>query len=205
MEAYPLTWPTGWKRTAHPQRSRFGSYNSKPTIAKGKDKILDEIRKLGGRNVIISTNLKLRQDGLPYSAQSEPNDKGVAVYFTKNINGKQEDLCIACDWYDKIGCNLYAIGNSIDALRSMERWGCSEMLNRAFTGFKALPEFAGPSGAKSWWVVLLVTQDADRDLTYSNYRHLVKKYHPQGAAPNSDLFLEITGAWEQAKKEKGWV
>src|ERR1700743_521400 len=138
IEAYPLTWPDGWKRTNNPQRSRFGKgIYHKPSIAVGKDKILDEVRRLGGKDVIISTNLKLKLDGLPYSNQSEPTDRGVAVYFTKRINGTDEPMCIAFDLFDKIGCNLYAIGSSIEAMRSMERWGCSEMLNRAFTGFKA--------------------------------------------------------------------
>lgn len=204
MEAYPLTWPQGWKRTSHPIRSRFGKgIYHKPSIATGKDKILDEIRRLGGRDVIISTNLKLKLDGLPYSNQNEPNDRGVAVYFTKVINGNKESMCIACDSYDKIGCNLYAIGSSIEAMRAMERWGCSEMLNRAFTGFKALPEQATVTKS-AWFVVLHCTENADRDFAYNCYRHLCKKYHPEGSVPDSDKFIEVTEAWEAAKKFKNW-
>lgn len=205
MEAYPLQWPEGWKRTNKPQLSRFGKgIYHKPSIATGKDKILGEVRRLGGKNVVISTNLKLKLDGLPYSNQSEPEDRGVAVYFTKNINGVDEQMCIACDSFNKIGCNLYAIGSSVEAMRAMERWGCSEMLNRAFTGFKALPQHTTPN-VKLWFEVLECGETAARDIVYSCFKTLVKKYHPDKPESDINKFHEVQEAWEKAKKINGWV
>lgn len=98
-EAYPLQYPNGWKRTKRPERSRFGSWKEKPSIHKATQKIVEEMRLFGGTNLIISTDLKLRLDGLPYSNQKQPDDQGVAVYFTY----QKEQKVIACDSFDKMG------------------------------------------------------------------------------------------------------
>jgi hypothetical protein len=95
-EAYPLTWPAGWRRTpAHERvRARFnikvrkygesgGSWLSKSevSIAQGTERVLDSLNRMGfNRSVVISSNLSLRNDGLPRSNQRGPDDPGVAVY-----------------------------------------------------------------------------------------------------------------------------
>src|SRR5690606_30813924 len=135
-EAYPLQWPNGWSRTQYPMNSKFGSYNDKPTIGSASDKIVYEMRLFGGTDLIISTDSKFRKDGLPYSSQRQPDDRGVAVYFTY----QNEQKVIACDSFNKIGCNLWAIAKTIEAMRGIDRWGCSEIITKAFTGFTALPE-----------------------------------------------------------------
>lgn len=63
IEAHPLQWPTGWERTTHPKPSRFEC-----TFAKARNGIMDEIRLMQGRNPIISTNIELKRDGLPYAS-----------------------------------------------------------------------------------------------------------------------------------------
>src|SRR5262249_289232 len=104
-EQYPLTWPVGWPRTQHPNRSHFGKLNDKPSIAKASNFLLQEVKRLtGSSRVVVSTNLRYKQDGMPYSNQREPDDQGVAAYF---IYGG-EQMVIACDSYDRIGCNIYA-------------------------------------------------------------------------------------------------
>ncbi|MBL8237297.1 MAG: hypothetical protein JNM66_07760 [Bryobacterales bacterium] len=79
---------------------------------------MDEIRKLGGKQIVISSNLELRLDGLPRAAQRTPADQGVAVYFT--LNGRSQ--CFPCDRWSTIEHNLWAIAKSIEALRGLERW-----------------------------------------------------------------------------------
>lgn len=78
VEAYPLHWPAGWPRTSAPQRSRFDG-----GFAKIRDELFAEIERLGGRYIVLSTNVALRRDGLPYANQAEPPDSGVAVYFER--------------------------------------------------------------------------------------------------------------------------
>jgi hypothetical protein len=89
--------------------------------------------------VIISSDLKLRNDGLPYSNQRTPEDNGIAVWW--KIDGERR--VIAPDKYTKIEDNLYAIGKTLEAMRGIERWGGGEIMVRTFTGFTALP---GPDG-----------------------------------------------------------
>jgi len=185
-EAYPLQWPAAYKRTRYPQSSRFGS-----TFASARDGIIDEIRLMGGRNPIISTNIPLRRDGLPYASLRAPDDKGVAVYFTYNKN----QVVLACDRWDDVTDNMQAIRKTIEAMRGMDRWGVSDMLNRMFTGFKALPENAG---GNTWWEVLGVTKDADVGEIKLAYHALAKRYHPDINRSNPKYFTVVKAAYEQA-------
>lgn len=42
-QAYPLSWPLGWRRTAVRRRSRFGTYNKKPTVAAAVDELMPDL------------------------------------------------------------------------------------------------------------------------------------------------------------------
>jgi hypothetical protein len=140
--AFPLAWPTGWPRTSAGKRqpSRF----SPGGLSKEAQETIWELQRLGARNAVISTNIELRRDGLPYSGRRAPDDPGVAVYFT--YEGRQQ--CIPCDRWATVEENLRAIWKSIEALRSLERWGAKSFVDAAFTGFTAI---AGPAAAKAWW------------------------------------------------------
>lgn len=197
MQSFPLQWPVSWQRTKNPKRSRFGSSQNKPSIAYASDIILAELKRLTGssEDIIISSNLKYKNNGVPYSGQKEPTDQGVAVYFMM----EKEQIVIACDSFDKIGCNLYAIGKTIEAMRSIDRWGCSELLKRAFTGFKALPMPA----QQNWWEVLKCSEASDVVIVKSCYRQLVKKYHPDNQdTGNVQLFQEVQFAWDNCPHSK---
>lgn len=167
VEAYPLYWPEGWKRTESWRRtaSRF-----KSGFATSRDFIIAELKRLGATNVTLSTNINLRRDGLPYANQPEPSDAGVAVYFLY----KKNQMCFACDQYKKVGENLTAIGKTIEAMRGMERWGASDMMERAFRGFAQLPQ----NTSRDWWDVLQVRRDSPRDAIETNFRRLSRDRHP---------------------------
>ena len=143
-QAYPLQWPIGKKRTLRPQRSAF-----KQTQEAAQQMLVAEVRRLGGRRLVLSTNIAIRGDGLPYSRQprSAYDDPGVAVYFDLSRNGMPQQMVFACDRWDKIGDNIYAIAKTIEALRGIERWGSGDMVQAAFTGFEALPP---PAGERPW-------------------------------------------------------
>lgn len=128
----PLYWPEGWKRTERTQRSRFGNC----TVASECREVLNELGRMNvpDYNVIISTNLRTRLDGLPYSNQPRIDDPGVAVWFS--LNG--EERVLACDRWDTIAGNLRAIAKHIGALRGQDRWGVGS-LEQAFRGYAALP------------------------------------------------------------------
>jgi len=191
IEAYPLCWPTGWPRTRRPQPSRFDC-----SLAQARDGVLCELDLLGASRVIISTNIKTRLDGLPYARAVEPADSGVAVYF--RLQGLQR--CIPCDKWDLVKDNLRAIEKTVNALRGIERWGAKEMMDRAFTGFAALPDHTGP---QPWWTVLGVAQSAPLADIRAAYIQLAKRHHPDsGTDPSHAQMAAINVAWEQARKER---
>lgn len=198
-QAYPLLWPVGWKRTAphSRRRSRFGSgYTAerKPSVAYGCDEVLKELRLFQATRATISTNVVLRNDGLPRSGQRAPEDPGVAVYFTKG----QQQLVIACDTFDLVGCNLYAVARTVAAWRQMERDGCSEILNRAYMGFKALPQ---QGSVEHWRTVLGVPADCRWDMVKTAYRLLSKRWHPDMAGGDRARFEAVQKAYEEACAE----
>jgi len=186
IEAYPLAWPESYQRTQRPDRSRFNT-----TFNSAVNKILSEINLFGGTNVIISTNKPVRIDGLPYATAREPDDSGVAVYFT--FNGQQ--VVFACDKWDSTKDNLKAIAKTIGSMRGIDRWGVSEMLNRIFTGFKALP--SGEN--KKWFDILGVSENASRDEIKKAYFQKAKIYHPDNQETgDNDMFIKVKNAYDNA-------
>lgn len=131
-EAYPLTWPANKPRTP---TYKIEVSLFRTSFAQARNQVINEVRLLGGKNIIISSNLPLKKDGFPYANQKEPDDRGVAVYFM--YDGSQK--CMSCDRWSKTTDNLYAIALCIGALRGLDRWGAKDMVNAAFQGFKALP------------------------------------------------------------------
>lgn len=154
---------------------------------------MSEIRRMGGRDAILSTNIPLRNDGLPYANHKVPNDRGVAVYFKYKGN----PMCFACDRWNRIEDNVWSICKTIEALRGIERWGASDMIERAFKGFTALP----PAQVK-WWEVLGVQRGSHPDTIKSARNGLAKIYHPDnGSAPNPDMMSKVNRAYEEAMRE----
>ena len=194
VPAYPLSWPVGWPRSPKPKMDRF-AWNL--TVAGARNEVYDELRLLGARDVVISSNAELNRDGRLSSRQRHIEDPGVAVYFTL----KGEQRCIPCDRWDRLQANLHAIALSIGALRGLDRWGASEMVSAAFRGFAALPAGTVDASFEPWWERLEVAPDATREEIDAAYRRLAKQYHPDfGEDP--ELFLEIKEAWEEGKRAR---
>lgn len=178
IDAFPLHWPFGKPRANKPQPSRF-----EVKFAKARDELMKEILMLGGKQPILSSNIPLKKDGLPYAGQKEPEDRGVAVYFM--LYGRQ--YCFACDRWDKVGDNIQAARHTIAALRGIERWGTGDMLQAAFTGFAALPNPENP------YTVLGVKEGATQDEVNAAYRAKVKELHPDNGG-NADEFNKVINA-----------
>lgn len=188
--AYPLTWPAGKPRTQYRERSRFDT-----SFAKARSNLIDELEKLGARKTILSTNVELRLDGLPYANRAEPSDKGVAIYFEH----KGKPMAFCCDRWDRVGDNIHAIALTIGALRGIARWGTGDMMEAAFTGYAALPSPTA-MGAAPWRTVLGVSASASRDEVETAYRRLRSEAHPDRGG-DADQFDAIQRAWEQAQGE----
>lgn len=195
ITAFPLQWPDGWPRAKNRTSSKFGAHIS---FSRARDELLMELKRMGvtnnfvNTNVVLSTNVTLRQDGLPYAGQANPHDPGVAVYFI--YRGK--NMVFACDTYRNVIDNMWAIRKTIEALRGMERWGASDMMERAFTGFQALP----PAQSKAWWDVLGVSRSASLEQVSKAWKDLAKKYHPDRGGSEQKM-SEINRAWHEAERE----
>jgi hypothetical protein len=189
LEAYPLTWPERQPRTpAHTRHHAAFKFE----LGRARDELLHELKLLRAKDIVISSNVPTRRDGLPYADAREPADPGVAVYFER----KKTPFVLACDTYNRVKYNLRAVGVTIAALRSIERHGSTSMLEQAFTGFAALP----PAGrVEPWWEVLGVTADANEVTVRDAFRELARVHHPD-VGGDSARMARITEAFATAQK-----
>jgi hypothetical protein len=150
IPTYPLAWPAGWPRMPGGAR-KDGKFGTKAkqhgqhwlstrdiTLSEAADRVLLELERMGvpRRDVVVSTNVIPRLDGLPRSGQRAPADPGAAVYWNDRL---ARPRVMAIDQYTTVADNLAAIAATLDAMRAIERHGGAQILDRAFTGFTALP------------------------------------------------------------------
>lgn len=205
----PLCWPAWFPRTPNYQRKHghFGTKNrerygkSSITIPQATSRIFEQIRgfsrvgqpyRAHPDDVIISSDLELRNDGLPRGGQRAPSDPGVAVYFQLD----EKDRVIPCDMYLRIEDNMAAIAATLEALRTIERHG-SQMFEAAFTGFDALPSPDHVMG-RSWRDVLDYYGDSLAKCKACYFRAR-KAAHPDHGG-STDKFNEVETAWAQAQE-----
>jgi len=180
IEAYPLTWPQGWPRKKSHQRSRakFSTSGRVLSVMDGIQRVLLELERLGVKrdDLVISTDIPTRLDGLPRSDRTVA-DPGVAVYWRKGKNTR----CMAIDRYDRVADNLAAIAATLEAMRAIERHGGAEILDRAFTGFVALP------APEQWWQALGVAENATGEEIDAAWRRLAARHHPDRGGDSAQM------------------
>jgi hypothetical protein len=196
VEAYPLQWPVGRPRT-EPYRRKRAIFKTPRGKAIGG--LLAEIKRLGGRSVVISSNLATYERGgqaIPYAGQ-RVDDPGVAVYF--ELKGRQR--CFALDRYTSIDDNIHAVELTIMALRGVERWGGAEMMDAAFSGFQALPAPDGSPmiGKPPWYAVLGVDLNSTKEEIRRRYLELAKETHPDSGG-SVTTFQAIKEAYEEGMR-----
>lgn len=185
IDAHPLQWPFGYKRSKSRKSSAF-----KQTAENAQKFLRNELYLMGATNIVVSSNIPVRKDGWMYGdmANEKISDPGVAIYFKH----KGIDIVMCCDTYFRVWENVYALGKGIEALRGMERWGVSEFMERAFTGFKALPE----AREQQWFEILGVPPASPADIIKEAYRKLVQIHHPDKGG-TVDGFTRIKNAYLQ--------
>ncbi|MBL4826120.1 MAG: J domain-containing protein [Spongiibacteraceae bacterium] len=187
--AYPLQWPTGRPRARYPERSRFDTVF---TVA--RDSLFLELERLNAGHTVLSTNIELRLDGLPYANRRQPEDTGVAVYFTH----KGQQMCFACDRWDMVKDNIQTVRKTIEALRGIARWGTGDMMQKAFEGFQALPS-PDSTQRQTWWQVLGVYQTARPDAIKAAHRKLAKQHHADTGADGS-MMADVNAARDEGMR-----
>jgi len=205
VDRYPLAWPLGWTRTPTSERRR-AEFGKTQRVAQG-DRIIEkrralsvaeaaqrletEIDRLDGAGAILSTNLRLRLDGVPRVEGREPLDVGAAVYFTL----KGQAICLACDRWDRVADNVAALAQHIDALRRIERYGVGK-IEQAFRGYLALPPMV--SGVE-WWTVLGVSPNATLDDVEEAFRRRARDAHPDRGG-SVETMARLNEAREAARR-----
>lgn len=176
-EAFPLQWPEGWPRTPTDRRERGWQFKKQGTngwrdklvsFADARDRLYEELRRLGAKLPIVSTNHPTDRYGIPTESKKRVPDEGVAVYF--KLHGGQ--MVMACDRFDNAAANMRSLGLAIEAMRQLERHGGGTMIERAFTGFVALP------APKSPHEILGVRPDATATEIDAAFREKAKAVHP---------------------------
>lgn len=192
-QSYPLAWPEGWKRIPLHARKSHSPFST--TFDRARRDLLEELRKLGARNVVISSWLPLRLDGQPRSdvARRRIEDPGVAVYF--ELRGRS--MVMARDLYSNIHDNIRSIGLAIEHMRGLERHGGAAMMERAFEGFTALP----PPKARDHWAVLGIAPTKDYGAILQAFRTMAKTVHPDSGG-SDEAMHELIEARDAAVRER---
>lgn len=222
VTAHPLVWPEGWPRTVSHRRQAGNQFTVRErqygggggswlmskaiTFDRARQQLSDELGRLKATAVVISSNIPLRNDGLPRadSAERRYDDPGIAVYFSY----KGKPMVMACDRFTGTAANIRSLGLAIEAMRQLERHGGGQMMERAFAGFSALPPPEGSTPKRPWWEVLRYSADpAERELlsvreVEARYVTLAKKMHPD-AGGSTEAMSELNIAKEDAITELG--
>lgn len=206
MKAYPLQWPTGWRRAASRKDAAFGKRVKRIqgpefesiTIADGADRVYVALEAFGVATdtVIISSNVKPTLSGRPTSGMADPQDTGVAVYWrgTKDTVHK----VIAIDRYTRVADNLAAVAATLEAMRAIERHGGAVILERAFMGFDSLPS------PNNWRDIMGYKPEAvvTVGMITARYRELAKSRHPDSGG-STESMAQLNWAKQEAEKELG--
>lgn len=217
-DPFPLQWPDGWNRTkpGNRERSRFGFRSSgQVSFSQARQELLDEMSRLGAANVVLTSDLPIRNDGLPY-ANGRSDDPGIAVWFVlADGAGKHQERVFACDKWRSHAENMTAIARSIEAMRGLDRWGAGDVVTRAFAGFAALPPPSGPEvvpqqpAKRSWREVFEMFSVYDAippsdilAIVRVRHRNAIKVAHPD-AGGSHELAAEINNALAEAEQELG--
>jgi hypothetical protein len=197
MTNFPLTWPAGWRRTKEPRDAAFKHERRALSVWDGYQRVKEELRMLGAvpESIIISTNIEVRKDGFPRSDRGEPADRGVAVYWKTNAKDPIHKV-MPIDHYHRVADNLAAVAACLWSIRAMERHGGSFIVERAFTGFLALP------APNTWRNVFGLEAEGQPTLAEVRvmFKHRAKTAHQDNGGTDAQM-SELNWAMKEAERE----
>lgn len=192
IEAYPLSWPPGWPLTPEADRRDGRHQFRRPTASApfwtfpaARDALINELRMLGAKDVVISSNFRASALG-PVEGSRRPRDQAIAVYF----NLDREPRVMARDSYTRAEENFRSLTLAIEAMRQLDRHGGNVMMKRAFQGFAALP------APRAWYTVLGVSPTASAEDIERAHRKLARTAHPDAGGSNAAM-AELNAARDE--------
>lgn len=191
---HPLNWPPGWDQTAYQIDGGF-----KVDLAQAERELADELERLGADSAYISTDNETSINNRPKASSGTYRPAAVLHFVRQN-----KEFQIPCDRFDSLRGNVRAIGYTLANIRQMERYGTSQMLDTALSGFAALP--ASATGGtpiipeRPWYDVFQVAYDAAPGLVEAAYKYALKQAHPDTGG-SVEQFEEVQRAWTKYKEQ----
>lgn len=171
------------------RRSEFGS-----TYSRTLSLLQRELGKLGASNIVIQAGFRpnqIRNDGWPYSS-ARPEHPAVVISFRSSV--KDCEMAFPCARYDRYEDNVRAIALSLEALRSVDRYGVTQKAEQ-YRGWTALP--AGVSdgmtpGQAAIWLASISAIPKDyilesEETRQKAYRIAARKLHPDTGGTSEDF------------------
>ncbi len=218
---YTYATPTRWPRTEERWTIGHARREHGPFLRLSVPRVLndleDELRKIRATNVAITTPAVVNRTGRPDASDLQLQslkDPGIAIYLRR----RTQDLVIALDRFLRPVDNIRGLTLALAGMRQVERYGGSGSLDRALSGFAALPAQAGVT-VTHWSVALGLAETygvwrASPDFPFPlaagrqallaaaerAYRELAKTHHPDRGG-SQDAFVELGQAINDARKE----
>jgi DnaJ-domain-containing protein 1 len=106
---------------------------------------------------------------------------------------------MAIDHYSRLVDNIAALAATIEGMRAIQRHGGAEILDRAFTGFAALP--APPVQDQPHEILGVAENATEGEIQYA-WRRLASQHHPDNGG-NTDEMARINAARDALLAARG--
>jgi hypothetical protein len=182
----PLAWPENEARTPGHQKRSKSLFNT--SLGRTLDQLEAELLRFRAKNIVLSIDLPFR---------GKINDSAAALFF--DLPGGRA-IAICCDLYLKQDDNVRALYKIVEGMRTIERFGGSNVSQKTFTGFAALPP---PPDA---WKTLGISKGVGEALSQKMRKEFVmdafRERAKEGHGAGKDM-AALTEARDQALQELG--
>lgn len=164
-----------WPKT--PTKKRMSKYTFKVAYNDTLGDLHHELKKLKGQDPMLQIDIpahKIRNDGMPHSNAPNPEFPGVILSFTT----PQGAMSFACDNYEDWKSNLRAIVLTLEALRSVNRWGAATS-GEQYRGYTAIP-------SNHLDLAMSLSEAQAFVKPYGSYKDAAKALHPDNNDTGSE-------------------
>lgn len=192
MTFRPMPTSPSWRST--------GRTSIRPTHKKAMMAIRRELSAIGATHVVIEAGFRpdqIRDDGYPYSNE-RPSHPTIRISFRREGS---HPMCMTSGGYADWHYNVYLIALTLEALRAVDRYGCTQG-GEQYEGWSQLPPAAEPPPRKAsewksvtaaWlWMGELCGKPLGTPLDVL-YRECAKIAHPDRGGTN-ELMAKVTRA-----------
>lgn len=193
---FPLRMPPNWRMTPSNQRQHSTSFPPTLSIDDALRMLEDELNSLGIRDVGVFTNTQGLNN--PRLRKSEGQNSGVTLQFGRS----GQVAWMACDKWQYLEHNIYALHLAVRAIRNLEQWGiipAPQLLQSLFPETRPHAQAASPTtstetSVPAWMHALGLGTSAQLEDAIAVYRRRAK-----AVSHDEHALLELNQAMEQAR------